>query len=61
MSVLRHKLKIGEEIWIGDACITLQKKSGKHALIFIEAPPDVKIRTPQSDDTKEEQITNQTD
>lgn len=54
MSVLRHKLKIGEEIWIGDACITLQKKSGQHALIFIEAPPDVKIRTPQSDDTKEE-------
>lgn len=45
--MFKHNLKIGEDIWIGDARISLQKKSGQHALIYIDAPQTVKIRTSQ--------------
>lgn len=59
--MFKHNLKIGEDIWVGEARITLQKKSGQHALIYIEAPPDVKIRTAQDDTTREDERTEQAD
>lgn len=46
--MIKHDLKVGEEIWIGDTKVMLRHKSGRICSIVIDAPADVKIRTPKS-------------
>lgn len=46
--MIKHDLKVGEEIWIGDTRITLKRKSGQVCSLIIDAPEAVKIKTPKS-------------
>ena len=46
--MIKHDLKIGEELWIGDAKIKMVRKSGQVCALIIDAPPSVEVKTPKS-------------
>ena len=47
MSKLMVELKVGQSLKVGDAVVTLEKKSGQVARLVVTAPADVEIRKPQ--------------
>lgn len=46
--MIKQDLKVGDEMWIGATKIKLTHKSGQCCSLVIDAPPEVKIRTPKS-------------
>lgn len=46
--MIKHDLKLNEELWIGDTKVTLKRKSGQVCSLIIDAPADVIIKTPKS-------------
>ena len=52
--MIMHYLKLGEDLWIGETRISLRRKSGQVASLVIDAPPNVKIRTPKSERREED-------
>lgn len=46
--MIKHDLKIGDDVWVGDTKISLRRKSGQVVSLVIDAPADVKIRTSKS-------------
>lgn len=54
--MIKHDLKVGEEIWVDGTRITLKRKSGQMCSLIIDAPADVKIKTPKSIRKEQEEI-----
>ncbi len=52
--MIKHDLKLGEELWIGETRITLKRKSGQVASLIIDAPKSVTVRTPKSKNKTQE-------
>lgn len=46
--MIKHDLKLGEELWIGKTRITMVRKSGQLASLVIDAPDDVVVTGPKS-------------
>lgn len=57
--MIKHDLKIGEELWIGDAKIKMVRKSGQVCALIIDAPPSVVVKTPKSQRKEKEARTPQ--
>lgn len=51
--MIKHDLKLGEDLWIDGTRITLRRKSGQVASLVIDAPANVVVRTPKSKREKE--------
>lgn len=46
--MIKHDLKLGEDLWIGGVKIKMVHKSGQVCSLIIDAPDDVVVRTPKS-------------
>lgn len=57
--MIKHDLKLGEELWIGDSRIKMVRKSGQVCSLIIDAPADVVVRTPKSQRKEKEAHTPQ--
>lgn len=57
--MIKHDLKLGEELWIGDSRIKMVRKSGQVCSLIIDAPADVVVRTPKSQRKEKEARTPQ--
>lgn len=56
---MKHDLKPGEELWIGGAKVKMVRKSGQVCSLIIDAPADMVIRTPKSQQREKEARTPQ--
>lgn len=57
--MIKHDLKLGEELYIGGAKIKMVRKSGQVCSLIIDAPADVVVRTPKSQRKEKEACTPQ--
>lgn len=48
--MVKHDLRVGTTIEIGDVKIRLDHKSGQRVSLVIDAPSDVQIKMPDKDD-----------
>lgn len=46
--MIKHDLKLGEDLWIGGAKIKMVRKSGQVCSLIIDAPDDMVVKTPKS-------------
>lgn len=54
MSMLHIDVRLGESIQIGDATVTLEKKTGRMARLKIDADKSIKITRPSAGDSAQE-------
>ena len=57
--MIKHDLKLGEELWIGATKVKMVRKSGQVCALIIDAPADVVVRTPKSQQREKEALAPQ--
>ena len=53
--MIKHDLKLGEDLWIGGARIKMVRKSGQVCSLIIDAPDDMVVKTPKSQQKEKEE------